>query len=48
MFGYAGGRKDVWQPEEDVYWGAETEWLANDKRYAGDSLKVRWALHTWD
>jgi len=39
MFGYAGGRKDVWQPEEDVYWGAETEWLANDKRYAGDSLE---------
>lgn len=34
-FGFGGGRKDVWEPEEDVYWGAETEWL-DDKRYSGD------------
>ncbi len=34
-FGFAGGREDVWEPEEDVYWGAETEWLG-DKRYSGD------------
>src|ERR1043165_2998556 len=34
-FGFAGGREDVWEPQEDVYWGAETEWLG-DKRYAGD------------
>ncbi len=34
-FGFAGGREDVWEPEEDVYWGAETEWLG-DKRYTGD------------
>jgi len=34
-FGFAGGREDVWQPEEDIYWGSETEWLG-DKRYAGD------------
>ncbi|MEO1039201.1 MAG: catalase/peroxidase HPI [Pseudomonadota bacterium] len=34
-FGFAGGRADVWEPEEDVYWGAETEWLG-DKRYEGD------------
>ncbi|WP_190810122.1 catalase/peroxidase HPI [Flagellimonas sp. S3867] len=34
-FGFAGGREDVWEPEEDVYWGAETEWLG-DKRYEGD------------
>ena len=34
-FGFAGGRRDVWEPEEDIYWGAETEWLG-DKRYAGD------------
>jgi catalase-peroxidase len=33
--GFAGGREDVWQPEEDIYWGAETEWLG-DKRYTGD------------
>jgi catalase-peroxidase len=34
-FGYAGGRKDVWEPEEDVYWGPEDTWLG-DKRYTGD------------
>ncbi|MEO7717212.1 MAG: catalase/peroxidase HPI [Capsulimonas sp.] len=34
-FGFAGGREDVWEPEEDVYWGAETEWLG-DKRHTGD------------
>ncbi|MGW6279923.1 catalase/peroxidase HPI [Kribbella sp. NPDC055071] len=34
-FGYAGGREDVWQPEEDVYWGPETTWLG-DERYSGD------------
>ncbi|MEO9482967.1 MAG: catalase/peroxidase HPI [Ekhidna sp.] len=34
-FGFAGGRADVWEPEEDVYWGAETEWLG-DKRYTGE------------
>jgi catalase-peroxidase len=31
-FGFAGGRADVWEPEEDVYWGSETEWLDNDSR----------------
>jgi len=34
-FGFAGGREDVWQPEEDIYWGSEAEWLG-DKRYSGD------------
>lgn len=34
-FGFAGGRADIWEPEEDIYWGAETEWLG-DKRYTGD------------
>ncbi len=34
-FGFGGGREDVWEPEEDIYWGAEGEWLA-DKRYSGD------------
>ena len=34
-FGFAGGRADVWEPEEDVYWGSEKEWLA-DQRYTGD------------
>jgi len=34
-FGFGGGRADVWEPEEDVYWGAESTWLG-DKRYSGD------------
>ena len=34
-FGFAGGREDVWQAEEDIYWGPETEWLG-DERYRGD------------
>jgi len=34
-FGFAGGRVDVWEPEEDIYWGAEGEWLG-DKRYSGE------------
>ncbi|MEZ7812821.1 MAG: catalase/peroxidase HPI [Paracoccaceae bacterium] len=34
-FGFAGGRADMWEPEEDIYWGAETEWLG-DKRYSGN------------
>jgi catalase-peroxidase len=34
-FGFGGGREDVWEPEEDIYWGAESEWLG-DKRYTGD------------
>ncbi|MGD0993600.1 MAG: catalase/peroxidase HPI [Gemmatimonadales bacterium] len=34
-FGFGGGREDVWEPDEDVYWGAEDKWLA-DKRYSGD------------
>ena len=33
-FGFAGGRPDIWHPEEDIYWGAESEWL-DDKRYEG-------------
>jgi len=34
-FGFAGGREDIWEPEEDVYWGSEKKWL-DDKRYSGD------------
>jgi len=34
-FGFAGGRPDIWEPEEDVYWGSESTWLG-DKRYSGD------------
>ena len=39
-FGFAGGRADIWEPEEDIYWGAEAEWLAtsdkSNSRYSGD------------
>lgn len=35
-FGFAGGREDVWEPEQDVYWGTETTWLGGDKRYSGE------------
>ncbi|MGH2959888.1 MAG: peroxidase family protein, partial [Solirubrobacterales bacterium] len=34
-FGFAGGRADVWEPDEDVYWGAETTWLGDQYRYGG-------------
>ncbi|RJR17419.1 MAG: catalase/peroxidase HPI [Nitrospiraceae bacterium] len=34
-FGFGGGREDIWEPEEDIYWGSEKEWLA-DERYSGD------------
>lgn len=36
MYGFAGGRADIWQPEEDIYWGSETEWMGNEERYSGD------------
>ncbi|WP_433766386.1 catalase/peroxidase HPI [Pseudomonas putida] len=37
-FGYSGGRPDVWEPDEDVYWGSETKWLGGDTRYASDPV----------
>ncbi len=39
-FGFAGGREDVWEPQEDVYWGSETKWLGADIRYADGSHGV--------
>ncbi len=39
-FGFAGGREDIWEPEEDIYWGAEQTWLDGDKRYAGTVSEV--------
>ena len=33
-FGFAGGREDIWQPEEDIYWGSEAEWMGNDDRFS--------------
>ena len=38
-FGFAGGREDVWEPEQDIYWGSETEWLGNDARYEDGDLE---------
>ncbi len=35
-FGFGGGREDVWEPDQDVYWGTETTWLGGDKRYSGE------------
>jgi catalase-peroxidase len=39
-FGFAGGREDAWEADESVYWGSETTWLGNDKRYAHGSPGV--------
>jgi catalase-peroxidase len=39
MQGFGGGREDIWQPEEDVYWGAEKEWLDNQARYSEGELE---------
>ena len=35
-FGFGGGREDVWEPDQDVFWGTETTWLGGDKRYSGE------------
>ncbi|MDP4284853.1 MAG: catalase/peroxidase HPI [Bacteroidota bacterium] len=35
-FGFGGGREDVWEPEEDVFWGSETKWLEDNTRYSGE------------
>ena len=38
-FGFAGGREDVWEPEQDVYWGSETEWMGNKERFEEEELE---------
>jgi catalase-peroxidase len=38
--GFAGGRADVWEPEQDIYWGSETEWLGNEERYKTGELEA--------
>jgi catalase-peroxidase len=40
-FGFSGGRPDVWEPDEDVYWGSEREWLGGDSRYGKDKWPCR-------
>ncbi|WJN60149.1 catalase/peroxidase HPI [Pseudomonas sp. SO81] len=39
-FGFAGGREDVWEPDMDVSWGAETKWLGDDQRFEGDRVLI--------
>ncbi|MET0934665.1 MAG: catalase/peroxidase HPI [Luteibacter sp.] len=45
-FGYAGGREDTWEPDLDVYWGTETEWLGGDHRYGKGKEKGRTEAHS--
>lgn len=47
MYGFGGGREDIWQPEEDIYWGSEAEWLGNKARYSekGELEKQMGAAH---
>lgn len=47
MYGFGGGREDIWQPEEDIYWGSEAEWLGNKDRYneKGELEKQMGAVH---
>ena len=47
MYGFGGGREDIWQPEEDIYWGSEAEWLGNKDRYSekGELEKQMGAAH---
>ena len=42
-----GGREDVWEPEQDIYWGSETEWLATSATPATESWKTRWPPCRW-
>lgn len=46
-FGFAAGREDIWEPEQDIYWGSETEWMGNDARYKnkGELEKPLGAAH---
>ena len=46
-FGFAGGREDVWEPEADINWGPENEWLG-DERYSGDRRAPRTARRRAD
>ncbi len=48
-FGFGGGRADIWQPEEDIYWGAEKEWLATRQAAtaATASWRTRWPPCRW-
>jgi catalase-peroxidase len=40
VYGFAGGRADIWHPEKDIYWGSEKEWMGNADRYEGDNRET--------
>jgi catalase-peroxidase len=40
VYGFAGGRADIWHPEKDIYWGSEKEWMGNEDRYEGDNRET--------
>jgi catalase-peroxidase len=46
-FGFAGGRADIWEPEEDIYWGTETKWLGDERYRATVSSRIRSAPCRW-
>jgi catalase-peroxidase len=46
--GFAGGREDVWEPDQDIHWGPETKWLGDERRTAPTgSSPTRWAPCRW-
>ncbi len=47
-FGFGGGREDIWEPEKDVYWGAEDTWLGDNAIRVIGILKIRWQPFRWD
>jgi len=46
-FGFAGGREDVWEPEEDIYWGSESEWLGDNVILETENWKTPLLLFRW-
>ena len=47
-FGFGGGRTDIWEPEDDVFWGKETQWLADERHHDAGALGRLWetqAIH---
>ena len=46
-FGFAGGREDVWEAPEDIYWGAEKEWLGDERYTADRSWRTPWLPSRW-
>jgi len=47
-FGFGGGREDIYEPEKDINWGPENEWLADERHDEDGNLKGAWPLTIWD